>query len=205
MERRWLVTDVTTWYPVSEEPQQHIDSVFQALISAHRVDVGYLCYVCAIAREKGSCVNGDHSVVSYPPIRVGAAGPCSRPSRMVNRGLHRQPVTDRDKGFYPKQQFKDKLTENKLCIDKHGQNMPEIRHWKWARPSQANRAGARPDIHYATDPKSIRSGASGVLASLRGSTYRSVRLASSLAAALLDSLFEHPAEIFFSCTTCADH
>ena len=32
-----------------------------------------------------------------------------------------------------------------------------------------------------------------VLASLRGSTYRSVRLASSLAAALLDSLFEHPA------------
>src|SRR5438045_1509502 len=32
-----------------------------------------------------------------------------------------------------------------------------------------------------------------VLASLRGSTYRSVRLASSLAAALLDSLFELPA------------
>jgi hypothetical protein len=31
-----------------------------------------------------------------------------------------------------------------------------------------------------------------VLASLRGSTYRSVRLASSLAAALLDSLIEHP-------------
>jgi hypothetical protein len=35
--------------------------------------------------------------------------------------------------------------------------------------------------------------ASGVLASLRGSTYRSVRLPSSLAAALLDGLFEHPA------------
>jgi len=33
-----------------------------------------------------------------------------------------------------------------------------------------------------------------VLASLRGSTYRSVRLASLLAAALLDSLFEHPAD-----------
>jgi hypothetical protein len=31
-----------------------------------------------------------------------------------------------------------------------------------------------------------------VLASLRDSTYRSVRLASSLAAALLDKLFEHP-------------
>jgi hypothetical protein len=39
----------------------------------------------------------------------------------------------------------------------------------------------------------LKKSASGVLASLRGSTYRSVRLASSLAAALLDSLFEHPA------------
>ena len=34
-----------------------------------------------------------------------------------------------------------------------------------------------------------------VLASLRGSPYRSVRLASSLAAALLDGLFEHPETI----------
>src|SRR5438105_1621612 len=38
----------------------------------------------------------------------------------------------------------------------------------------------------------LKKSASGVLASLRGLTYRSVRLASSLAAALLDSLFEHP-------------
>ena len=39
----------------------------------------------------------------------------------------------------------------------------------------------------------LKKSASGVLASRRDSTYRSVRLASSLAAALLDSLFEHPA------------
>jgi len=38
----------------------------------------------------------------------------------------------------------------------------------------------------------LKKSASDVLASLRGSTYRSVRLAASLAAALLDSLFEHP-------------
>src|SRR4051812_28956716 len=37
----------------------------------------------------------------------------------------------------------------------------------------------------------LKKAASGVLASLRGSTYRSVRLASSLATALPDSLFEH--------------
>ncbi len=38
----------------------------------------------------------------------------------------------------------------------------------------------------------LKKPASSVLASLRGSTYRSVRLASSLAAALLNGLFEHP-------------
>ena len=42
----------------------------------------------------------------------------------------------------------------------------------------------------------LKKPASGVLASLRGSTYRSVRLASSLAAALLDGLFEHPVLVF---------
>ena len=41
----------------------------------------------------------------------------------------------------------------------------------------------------------LKKPASIVLASLRGSTYRSVRLASSLAAALLDGLFEHPARV----------
>lgn len=30
MDRRWLVTDVTTWYPVTEEPQRHFDSAAEA-------------------------------------------------------------------------------------------------------------------------------------------------------------------------------
>ena len=32
MERRWLVTDVTTWYPVSEEPQRHFGSALAAYV-----------------------------------------------------------------------------------------------------------------------------------------------------------------------------
>ena len=38
----------------------------------------------------------------------------------------------------------------------------------------------------------LKNSTSVVLTSLRGSTYRSVRLAASLVAALLEGLFEHP-------------
>ena len=44
----------------------------------------------------------------------------------------------------------------------------------------------------------LETSASVVLASRRGSTYRSVRLATSLAAALLDSLFDHPVGVYRS-------
>ena len=44
----------------------------------------------------------------------------------------------------------------------------------------------------------LKKSASIVLAALRDSTYRSVRLASSLAAALLNGLFEHPETILTS-------
>jgi hypothetical protein len=44
----------------------------------------------------------------------------------------------------------------------------------------------------------LKKSASGVLASLRGSTYRSVRLAPSLAAALLNGLFEHPESLLIT-------
>jgi hypothetical protein len=52
-----------------------------------------------------------------------------------------------------------------------------------------------PHLHTPSS-RMLKKSASGVLASLRGSTYRSVRLAASLAAALPDELFEHPAWCF---------
>src|SRR5271165_3267418 len=47
-----------------------------------------------------------------------------------------QDVVDRlpdsgSKGAYLKQKMRDKLIEHKHYIDKHGEDMPEIRNWKW--------------------------------------------------------------------------
>jgi xylulose-5-phosphate/fructose-6-phosphate phosphoketolase len=47
-----------------------------------------------------------------------------------------QDVVDRvpnlgTKGAYLKQMMQDKLIEHKVYIDQHGQDLPEIRNWKW--------------------------------------------------------------------------
>ena len=47
-----------------------------------------------------------------------------------------QDVVDRvpglgSQGSYLKQKMQDKLIEHKIYIDEHGQDMPEIRNWKW--------------------------------------------------------------------------
>jgi xylulose-5-phosphate/fructose-6-phosphate phosphoketolase len=39
-----------------------------------------------------------------------------------------------EKSINLKQQLKDKLIEHKQYINKHGQDMPEIRNWKWSNP-----------------------------------------------------------------------
>ena len=61
----------------------------------------------------------------------------------VQNGLDRfhmvQDVVDRlpqvgTKGAYLKQLVQDKLIEHKHYIDKHGQDLPEIRNWRWAAP-----------------------------------------------------------------------
>ncbi len=46
--------------------------------------------------------------------------------------IHRVPQAG-EHGIYLKQQFKDKLVEHQHYIYEHGQDMPEIRNWKWSQ------------------------------------------------------------------------
>jgi xylulose-5-phosphate/fructose-6-phosphate phosphoketolase len=49
---------------------------------------------------------------------------------LVMDTLDRLPQTG-DKGSYLKQPLKDKLIFHKQYIDKYGEDLPEIRNWKW--------------------------------------------------------------------------
>ncbi len=52
---------------------------------------------------------------------------------LVMDTIDRLPQTG-DKGICLKHQLRDKLTEHKQYIDKYGEDLPEIRNWKWSNP-----------------------------------------------------------------------
>jgi phosphoketolase len=50
-----------------------------------------------------------------------------------------------DRGIYLKQQLKGKVVEHKQGIDRHGEDLPEIRNWKWGGATL--RAAASCQLH----------------------------------------------------------
>ncbi len=53
---------------------------------------------------------------------------------LVIDAIDRLPQTG-SKGAYLKQQLQDKLIEHKQFISTHGEDLPEIRNWKWTNPN----------------------------------------------------------------------
>ena len=52
---------------------------------------------------------------------------------LVMDAIDRLPQTG-DQGVYLKQQLQDKLIEHKQYIAQNGEDLPEIRNWKWSQP-----------------------------------------------------------------------
>jgi xylulose-5-phosphate/fructose-6-phosphate phosphoketolase len=44
------------------------------------------------------------------------------------------------KAGYVKQAMRDKLIEHKQCITQHGEDMPEVRNWKWSGSGASHRS-----------------------------------------------------------------
>jgi xylulose-5-phosphate/fructose-6-phosphate phosphoketolase len=73
-------------------------------------------------------------------------------------------VIDRVSGLVPdaaylKQALARKLVEHKEYVARHGEDMPEIRHWRWGHGTVPSRAPSRWDFPAAWPVKRVRTGA----------------------------------------------
>ncbi len=132
------VVDLMRLQPPSEHPHGLSDTDFDELFTADKpVIFAYHGYPWLIHRLTYRRTN--HSNIHVRGYKE--EGTITTPFDMtVLNDLDRfhlaMDVIDRvpqtgEKGIYLKQQLKDKLIEHKQYINKHGQDMPEIRNWKW--------------------------------------------------------------------------
>jgi xylulose-5-phosphate/fructose-6-phosphate phosphoketolase len=132
------VVDLMKLEPPSEHPHGLSDTDFDAIFTrAKPVIFAFHGYPWLIHRLTYRRTNHNHiHVRGYKeegtittPFDMTVLNELDR-FHLAMDAVDRLPQTG-DPGIYLKQQLKDKLIEHKQYIDKHGQDLPEIRNWKW--------------------------------------------------------------------------
>jgi xylulose-5-phosphate/fructose-6-phosphate phosphoketolase len=136
------VVDLMRLQPQTEHPHGLSDVDFDELFTKHKpVIFAFHAYPWLIHRLTYRRTNhGNIHVRGYKeegtittPFDMTVLNELDR-FHLVMDTIDRLPQTG-DKGIYLKQQLKDKLIEHKQYIDKNGEDLPEIRNWKWNVPA----------------------------------------------------------------------
>ncbi len=132
------VVDLMKLQPQSEHPHGLSDKEFDELFTKDKpVIFAYHAYPWLIHRLTYRRTNhGNIHVRGYKeegtittPFDMTVLNELDR-FHLVMDAIDRLPQTG-DRGVYLKQQLKDRLIEHRQYINRHGEDMPEIRNWKW--------------------------------------------------------------------------
>ena len=141
------VVDLMKLEPKSEHPHGLSDADFDSLFTTDKpVIFAFHAYPWLIHRLTYRRTNhGNLHVRGYKeegtittPFDMTVLNDMDR-FHLVMDVIDRLPRTG-SKGVYLKQQLQNKLIEHKRYIDKFGQDMPEIRNWKWGGADPLNAA-----------------------------------------------------------------
>jgi len=133
------VVDLMKLQPQSEHPHGLSDAEFDALFTRDKpVIFAFHAYPWLIHRLTYRRTNHHNiHVRGYKeegtittPFDMTVLNEMDR-FHLVMDAIDRLPQTG-DPGIYLKQDLQDKLTEHRQYICKHGQDMPEIREWRWS-------------------------------------------------------------------------